>query len=125
MNQLLTNILQNAADSIGETQEGVVQKGVLLKKDKKKAIGTISIRGFREGTNLVLWVDDTGKGLPDSGRERLMEPYYTTRKAGTGLGLSIVRKIMEDHGGSIVLKNRDEGGARVILSFPEESLYAK
>ncbi len=54
-----------------------------------------------------------------------MEPYYTTRKAGTGLGLSIARKIMEDHGGSIVLKNRDEGGARVMLSFPEESLYAK
>ena len=44
-------------------------------------------------------VEDNGKGLPKEGRERLTEPYMTTRSKGTGLGLAIVKKIMEDHGG--------------------------
>jgi two-component system nitrogen regulation sensor histidine kinase NtrY len=46
-------------------------------------------------------VEDNGKGLPKEGRERLTEPYMTTRSKGTGLGLAIVKKIMEDHGGTL------------------------
>ena len=47
-----------------------------------------------------------------------MEPYVTTRAKGTGLGLAIVRKIMEDHGGELLLEGRAEGGARVSLIIP-------
>jgi K+-sensing histidine kinase KdpD len=47
-------------------------------------------------------VEDNGRGLPKEGRERLTEPYMTTRSKGTGLGLAIVKKIMEDHGGFLV-----------------------
>ncbi len=62
-------------------------------------------------------VDDNGKGLPKENRERLTEPYVTTRAKGTGLGLAIVKKIMEDHGGDLVLEDRAEGGTRVSLVF--------
>jgi len=51
-------------------------------------------------------------------RERLTEPYVTTRTKGTGLGLAIVKKIMEEHGGSLWLDDRDGGGAVVRLIFP-------
>lgn len=67
-------------------------------------------------------VADRGCGLPADYRERLTEPYITTRQKGTGLGLAIVKKIMEDHGGSIELEDRldQQGeviGARVRLTF--------
>ena len=64
-------------------------------------------------------VEDNGKGLPvDIEPDRLTEPYVTTRTKGTGLGLAIVRKIMEDHGGELLLESRAEGGARVSLIIP-------
>ena len=56
--------------------------------------------------------------MPKEGRERLTEPYVTTRSKGTGLGLAIVKKIMEDHGGRLSLADRPGGGAGVTLSFP-------
>lgn len=62
-------------------------------------------------------IEDNGRGLPADDRDRLTEPYMTTRAKGTGLGLAIVKKIMEDHNGEVVLEDRDGGGARVTLHF--------
>ena len=56
-------------------------------------------------------VTDNGLGLPKKNREQLTDPYFTTRKSGTGLGLAIVRKIMEDHGGGVDLRDSPGGGA--------------
>ena len=68
------------------------------------------------GTVAVV-VEDNGVGLPHRERDRLTEPYVTTRAGGTGLGLAIVKKIMEDHGGELHLEDREGGGARVTLMF--------
>jgi two-component system nitrogen regulation sensor histidine kinase NtrY len=65
----------------------------------------------------VIEIADNGPGWPAEHRERLTEPYVTTRAKGTGLGLAIVRKIMEDHGGSLHLDDREGGGAKVRLVF--------
>ena len=62
-------------------------------------------------------VTDNGKGLPAKERDRLTEPYVTTRSKGTGLGLAIVHKIMEDHNGTVVLSECKDGGAMVSLVF--------
>jgi two-component system, NtrC family, nitrogen regulation sensor histidine kinase NtrY len=69
----------------------------------------------------VVSVEDNGKGLPKRGRERLTEPYVTTRAKGTGLGLAIVKKIMEDHQGELLLDDAEAGGARVRLVFLTEA----
>jgi two-component system nitrogen regulation sensor histidine kinase NtrY len=66
----------------------------------------------------VLVVSDNGRGLPQDDREKLTEPYVTTRVKGTGLGLAIVKKIMEDHGGSLAITDNPGGGALVKLVFP-------
>jgi two-component system, NtrC family, nitrogen regulation sensor histidine kinase NtrY len=66
-------------------------------------------------------VEDNGRGLPKEGRERLTEPYMTTRSKGTGLGLAIVKKIMEDHGGFLKLEDREGGGARISLVFRRDA----
>ena len=67
-------------------------------------------------------VEDNGLGLPRENRDRLTEPYVTTREKGTGLGLAIVKRILEEHGGRLILGDRTTGqGARVVLSFPLEA----
>jgi len=69
---------------------------------------------------LIIDVIDNGKGLPETNRQRLLEPYMTTREKGTGLGLAIVRKIAEDHGGTIELMDAPqvaEGGHGAMMRF--------
>lgn len=92
LSQALINIIKNAVEAIDAVmQEKPSHKGkvqVLLKTDSQM---------------ILIDVIDNGKGLPEENREKLLEPYMTTRQKGTGLGLAIVRKIMEDHDGSIEL----------------------
>ncbi|MBI2253788.1 MAG: PAS domain-containing sensor histidine kinase [Proteobacteria bacterium] len=113
-NRALTNLLQNGADAI----EGRMEEGDATGRDGLLTPGHIHLWIRRESDALLLSVADNGKGLPKEGRERLTEPYVTTRSKGTGLGLAIVKKIMEDHGGRLSLADRPGGGAVVTLSFP-------
>jgi two-component system nitrogen regulation sensor histidine kinase NtrY len=65
-------------------------------------------------------VIDNGKGLPRENRQRLLEPYMTTREKGTGLGLAIVKKIVEDHGGHLELNDAPadfHGGRGAMISI--------
>jgi two-component system nitrogen regulation sensor histidine kinase NtrY len=107
--QVLTNILKNAAEAIEGREGGTPAAGeiVLWLEDDGKVVRIV--------------VEDNGKGLPKEGRERLTEPYMTTRSKGTGLGLAIVKKIMEDHGGWLTLDDREGGGARISLVFPRDA----
>ena len=104
--QALTNIAKNAAEAIqGREGEGL-------------APGRVVVRGFARGGQVVIEIEDNGRGLPAELRDRLTEPYVTTRAKGTGLGLAIVKKIMEDHGGGLELDDAPAGqGARVRLVF--------
>ncbi|MDP6516818.1 MAG: PAS domain-containing sensor histidine kinase [Alphaproteobacteria bacterium] len=108
--QALTNLLLNAADAvharIAAGGGGSVPGRIVVR-----------IETDRPGWCTVV-VEDNGRGLPKTMRDRLAEPYMTTRTKGTGLGLAIVKKIMEDHGGTLELADRASGGARVSLIFP-------
>jgi two-component system nitrogen regulation sensor histidine kinase NtrY len=65
-------------------------------------------------------VTDNGKGFPAEGRQRLLEPYMTTREGGTGLGLPIVAKILEEHGGGMELVDNPAGrGGQVRMWIPK------
>ena len=105
MSQAFINIIKNAAEAI-ELRE------------KTKERGRIEVTARRKGSRYVIEIIDNGRGLPKENRQRLLEPYMTTRDKGTGLGLAIVRKIMEDHGGRIELLDApavakgDEGADR-------------
>jgi len=116
--QALTNIVKNATESIEAA--GRIDGGK----------GAIAVTVRPESGSAIVEVEDNGKGLPKEDRERLLEPYMTTREKGTGLGLAIVRKIMEEHGGSIALLDaravaQGGKGALVRLSFPLESEAAQ
>jgi two-component system nitrogen regulation sensor histidine kinase NtrY len=107
--QALTNLLQNAVDAIGGR---IATEGEVLPR------GTIEVSLTTDEDRLLIAVSDNGRGLPVAERDRLTEPYVTTRAKGTGLGLAIVKKIMEDHSGTLEMQDNPEGGARVVLCIP-------
>jgi two-component system nitrogen regulation sensor histidine kinase NtrY len=119
----LTNLLQNAADAI-EARLELEPAGAEGEVQNRLTPGRIHLWIRRDGDQVVLAVDDNGRGFPRQGRERLTDPYVTTRAKGTGLGLAIVKKIMEDHGGRLQLLDGDMGGASVRITFPAEIILA-
>jgi two-component system nitrogen regulation sensor histidine kinase NtrY len=110
--QALTNVVKNAVEAI-ETRRN--------RGEHSFAGDRVELRLKRDGDQLVIDVLDTGIGLPED-RERLTEPYMTTRVRGTGLGLAIVKKIVEEHMGEIAFLDRKGGGTHVRIAFDAERL---
>ena len=100
ISQVLTNLIKNATEAI----EGA---GIEAIKDP-----LITVNVHPEGDKARLSISDNGKGWPKENRQRLLEPYVTTREKGTGLGLAIVARIIEQHGGTVDLIDAepDEAG---------------
>ena len=119
LSQVLTNLIQNAIDAIG----GRVADG-----QAELAAGEIQLSLSLTEEDAEIVITDNGKGLPVEKRDRLTEPYMTTRTKGTGLGLAIVKTILEDHGGLLELKDRPDrkNGAsiRVMLPLLQENLLS-
>jgi two-component system, NtrC family, nitrogen regulation sensor histidine kinase NtrY len=109
LTQALTNIIKNAAESVQARSEA-------------QEPGLIAVRLWREGAWTGVSITDNGIGLPPDLRERLTEPYVTTRAKGTGLGLAIVKKIVEDHAGVLLLEDAPGSGAHISLKFQHELL---
>ena len=113
VSQALTNVLKNAAEAIvgrdDESGESLPPGHIRVTVARED--------GDERSPRIALTVEDNGKGLPQDNRDRLTEPYVTTRTKGTGLGLAIVKKIMEDHNGDLLLEDCEAGGTRVTLVF--------
>ena len=105
--QALTNIVKNATE------------GIAAHTDEPGFHGKISVAVAVAGRVVSVDVIDNGMGFPKENRQRLLEPYMTTRADGTGLGLPIVAKILADHGGGLELRDAPAGrGAWVRMFFP-------
>lgn len=102
--EVLINLLENAC----EAMEG---GGAIVIHEEE---------GFREpyGPAVIIRVTDTGPGIQKSNREKVFQPFFTTREEGTGLGLSIARRIMEGHGGSLELISERGEGTTFIITLP-------
>lgn len=115
LSQAFTNIVKNATEAIAAVPE------------EERGQGQISV--ILDDTHpdyLILAVTDNGKGFPMEGRQRLLEPYMTTREGGTGLGLPIVSKILEDHGGGMELVDNPAGrGGQVRMWIPKKKHVAE
>lgn len=112
ISQVFTNLIKNSEEAI--------QERIVTDKDFKH--GKIKVKISKIMNKCAISIKDNGKGFPKEIKERITEPYITTKSKGTGLGLAIVKKIVEDHGGMIEFKNVS-GGACVYLSFPLQQKY--
>jgi two-component system nitrogen regulation sensor histidine kinase NtrY len=108
LQRVFTNLLENAYNAIAEREGTNLPQGRIEVVVRKT-----------QGGSLAVEIHDNGRGLPeDKDVDQLFDPYVTTRKHGTGLGLAIVKKVMDEHGATVRLKRREEGGTLVLLSFP-------
>jgi two-component system nitrogen regulation sensor histidine kinase NtrY len=112
LSQALTNVVKNGVEAI----EGRRNRG-----EHSIAGDRVELRLRQDESSQFIDVLDTGIGLPED-RERLTEPYMTTRVRGTGLGLAIVKKIVEEHMGEIAFLDRPGGGTHVRISFDTAKL---
>jgi C4-dicarboxylate-specific signal transduction histidine kinase len=106
LTQVLLNLLLNAAAALSET--------------RSERSHTIVVRGRLEGARARIEVEDDGPGVPKEMRERIFDPFVTTKEvgAGTGLGLSVCRGIIEGASGRIFVDGAYERGARFVVELP-------
>ncbi|MCB1937120.1 MAG: HAMP domain-containing protein [Nitrosomonas sp.] len=101
LRQVMHNLLLNAQDALAEIDEPVIE---------------INTQSSEDGIKLI--IRDNGCGFSDEVRSRVFEPYITTKAKGTGLGLPIVKKIVEEHEGTIQIQNLKPRGAQVTITLP-------
>lgn len=108
LGQAFGNLLKNATEAINSMPA------------EDEVHGNIKLSLSQSAGLLQVIIEDNGPGFPEELRDRLLEPYVSTRERGTGLGLAIVNRVIIDHGGSISLQRRDDDlrGARVVITLP-------
>ena len=118
INQALTNVYKNAGESITRRLDNI---------GADDPDGKIKTQITQTEENINLKITDNGMGWPFQDKERLLEPYVTTRDSGTGLGLAIVMRIAVDHGGALTLHDRSDAisGAVVNIKLPKGTASAK
>ena len=116
INQAITNLIKNAG-------EAIVSKISTSFSESFKPEIRVYLSSF--GSGIEISIQDNGIGFPNKQRSRLFEPYVTSRENGTGLGLSIVKKIIEEHNGTLELLDADRFssdkhfGAKLRIKLPQ------
>ncbi len=115
--QALTNLYKNSGESIGRRVDA---------SGDDELVGNIRTVISSANKFIKLRISDNGMGWPFPDKERLLEPYVTTRESGTGLGLAIVKRIAEDHGGTLKLFDHKDksSGAVIEIILSKGSAYA-
>jgi nitrogen fixation/metabolism regulation signal transduction histidine kinase len=108
LRQALHTLIKNAIEAIGEIRKPHIRIATRIVRD-----------GEQDAVDLS--VADNGPGLPADFGERWFEPYTTSKARGTGLGLAVVKKIIEEHGGSVRAERDAQGGAVFTLRLPLEA----
>jgi nitrogen fixation/metabolism regulation signal transduction histidine kinase len=108
LRQVIHNLLQNAQDALA----GVATPAIVVSTEAR-------------GGEVQLSVTDNGSGFPEHLMSRAFEPYVTTKPGGTGLGLVIVKKIIEEHGGEVAIRNVMPRGAQLTVSLPAATAAAR
>ena len=101
LERALVNLIENALQAVGEAGEI-----------------RVSLRARDEGRRVEIEVRDSGPGVAPEARDRIFEPFFSTKTSGSGLGLALVKKIAEDHGGGVRLESAPGEPTRAVLWLP-------
>mgnify|MGYP003683721135 CR=1 FL=1 len=115
--QVLINLIRNSMDAYGPVQHRASQQSVPKRNDKRKVWLTL----IEKKSNIELLVVDHAGGVEEDMRERLFEPYVTSKSDGIGMGLSISRSIVEAHSGQIRVESDCEKSTKFTILLPKSS----
>ncbi len=116
LRQITLNLLLNALDAVADEGTVWIETGAGKRLVREADGSECLVRGA------YLCVADNGRGLPAKDRERIFEPFFSTKETGLGLGLAIVRRIVDSHGGLIDVKARPGGGTMFNIFLPDQAL---
>ena len=110
LRRVVVNLVRNAVEEIRAERPEAVDGGPR---------GHVRVGAERTADGVAIVVEDDGPGVPEEARERVFDPYFTTKSEGTGLGLAIVKKIVVEHNGTIsVQRSARLGGAAFVVVLP-------
>jgi signal transduction histidine kinase len=118
--QVFVNLFMNAVQAMPEGGTLTIRTAAKRGSKLGPVVGGRKTGPRRSGETLVVAeLEDTGTGIPEDKLDRVFDPFFTTKPVGqgTGLGLPVTRKIIELHGGTMDIRNRQAGGVRVTLTF--------
>ena len=98
--QIVNNLIKNALEAVQGSQQAKVE-----------------VRVKFAPSQLLIEVEDNGKGMSDAVRKRMFEPHFTTKNSGMGLGLAVVKSLVEENGGHISCHSKESQGTRFTLTF--------
>jgi signal transduction histidine kinase len=118
--------LEMVAQDMGRVVLNLLNNAFYAVQEKSRTKGTeympaVSVRTWRSPASaVIIEIEDNGSGIPDSAREKIFQPFFTTKPTGqgTGLGLSLSYDIVKAHGGEIVLTSSAEEGTRFTIQIP-------
>jgi len=115
--RVIVNICQNAFDALREK----LSKG---ESGAESHAPKLAIRSRRNGARINLEIEDNGPGIPDSIRDKVLQPFFTTKKGtqGTGLGLSITHDIVKAHRGDLSIRTNENSGTTFIIGLPADPI---
>ena len=105
MKKALVNLTRNAVQAMAESASKV-----------------LTIRSHRVDERIAITIADSGEGMSESCRQKMFQPFFTTRNDGTGLGLPITMKIVEHHGGQLRVESRQGEGTQITILLPQNSV---
>jgi PAS domain S-box-containing protein len=100
--EMVLNLLNNAAEAMKTMENGK----------------NIAVASFVKGDHIIIQVSDSGPGVSKEYRDKILDPYFTTKHEGTGIGLSLCHRIITDHGGSLTVSDSEFGGAEFRIEIP-------
>jgi signal transduction histidine kinase len=116
LRRVLVNLVRNAVEAI---------RGTRGARGDGSARGRVIVHAERRSDGFAILVEDDGPGVPEAVRDRVFDPYFTTKADGTGLGLAIVKKIVVEHNGAIYAARSERlGGAQFVLTLPPANSLA-
>jgi len=104
LKEALVNLLVNSCEAMENGGLIVIQEELVAQE--------------RSDREVVIRITDNGPGIPESIQDKLFEPFFSTKELGTGLGLSITARIVEEHGGNLELRSREDEGATFVITLP-------
>ncbi len=106
---------------VGEKLSQVFLNIILNAIDATPPRGEIIVETMKHAAGYRVLVKDTGSGIPDKLKDKIFDPFYSTKEGGTGLGLSISKKIIESYGGTLTQSDSEGGGACFAIFLPEQN----